>query len=96
MHRVGEHGARAQAPGSVVDVDVIGNPHRARIAQELVDALARRFRAAGGCFVVLENKSRYPRSSFYNTGYHLNEEAQILHSQSVGRSLVDILHRQEC
>jgi hypothetical protein len=66
------------------------------IPQELVDALVSRFRAAGGCFVVLDNKSRYPRSSFYNTGYHLNEEAQILHSQSVGRSLIDILHRQEC
>jgi len=66
------------------------------IPQELVDALSIRFRAAGGCFVVLDNKSRYPRSSFYNTGYHLNEEAQILHSRSVGRSLVDILHRQEC
>jgi hypothetical protein len=66
------------------------------IPQELVNALDNRFRAAGGCFVVLENKSRYPRSSFYNTGYHLNEEAQILHSHIVGRILVDILHRQEC
>jgi hypothetical protein len=66
------------------------------VPQELVDALANRFRAAKGCFVVLENKSRYPRSSFYNTGYHLNEEAQIFHSQMVGRILVDILHRQEC
>lgn len=66
------------------------------IPQELVDALANRFRAAGGCFVVLDNKSRYPRASFYDTGYHLNEEAQILHSRAVGLILVNMLRMQDC
>jgi hypothetical protein len=66
------------------------------ISQELIDALAKRFRAAGGCFVVLDNKSRYSRASFYDTGYHLNEETQILHTRAVGRILVNILQRQDC
>lgn len=42
---------------------------------------------AGGHAVLLPNRSLYPRSAFYNTAYHLNEEAQIEHSRLLGAEL---------
>jgi hypothetical protein len=37
----------------------------------------------GQCFVELQNRSLYPRGRFFDTAYHLNEEAQIEHSRAL-------------
>ena len=41
----------------------------------------------GQRFLALDNRSRYPRSCFFDTLYHLNEECQCAHSRAVGRAL---------
>ncbi len=40
-----------------------------------------------GYFINLKNKSMYKKFNFYDTTYHLNEEAQILHSQKISKYL---------
>jgi hypothetical protein len=43
-------------------------------------AIAAVYLDHGGTFLTLPNQSRYPRSAFFDTPLHLNEEAQIAHS----------------
>jgi hypothetical protein len=45
------------------------------------------YRDQGASFVELPNQSRYPRSAFFDTQDHLNEEAQIAHSIAVAKAL---------
>jgi hypothetical protein len=71
-------------------------PNDVKIPQEVVEALSHRFRSGGGCFLVLDNLSRYPRSAFYDTVYHLNEGAQIVHSEAVGRILAKMSQTHHC
>jgi hypothetical protein len=52
-----------------------------------VAVYARMFVSHGAQFLVLDNKSRYPREMFYDTAYHLTEEAQIRHSLRVADGL---------
>ena len=52
-----------------------------------VAAYARMFVSHGAQFLLLDNKSRYPREMFYDTAYHLTEEAQIRHSLRVAEGL---------
>ena len=58
-------------------------------ADSPVDAqdIAAVFRAHGAAFLMLNNLSRYPRTDFFDSADHLNEEAQIRHSLLVGRAL---------
>jgi hypothetical protein len=55
---------------------------------ESVAAIRAIYRDAG--FLELPGRSRYPRSAFFDTADHLNEEAQIRHSAAVGRALADM------
>jgi len=56
-------------------------------------AMAAVYLDHGGLFLVLPNRSRYPRSAFFDTPSHLNEAAQIAHSVLLARALAQCLHR---
>ena len=58
------------------------------IGEDSVAAIRAVYRDGG--FLELPNRSRYPRSAFFDTADHLNEEAQIRHSAAVGRALADM------
>jgi hypothetical protein len=47
----------------------------------------------GGAFLMLENRSRYPRADFFDTPEHLNEAAQIVHSRAIAVALANFLGR---
>jgi hypothetical protein len=51
------------------------------LTDTLTDELSSVFTSRGHCFIILPNRSQYPRSQFYDTAYHLSEEAQIHHSK---------------
>jgi hypothetical protein len=44
-------------------------------------------------FIVLPNRSQYPRTSFYDTGYHLRQSAQIVHTRLLAPYLKAFLPR---
>ena len=50
----------------------------------------------GGCFVMLPNRSLYPRAAFYDTNFHLGEATQHLHSAAVGPLLANIFLAGRC
>jgi hypothetical protein len=54
-------------------------------------AMAAVYLDHGGEFLVLPNRSRYPRSAFFDTPSHLNEAAQIAHSMLLARALAQRL-----
>lgn len=54
---------------------------------ELVSHAQRQFTEAGHAFVVLPNRSLYPRACFYDTHYHLNEACQKRHSALLAEAL---------
>lgn len=56
-------------------------------------AIRALYRDHGAAFLALANLSRYPRSAFFDTADHLNEEAQIRHSEAVARGLAILLAR---
>ena len=60
------------------------------VPDELVESLCRWYRQHGQAFMVLENRSQYPRSDFYDTPYHLVEEQQIRHSGLVASRLGEV------
>lgn len=45
----------------------------------------------GARFIVLPNRSQYPRSAFYDTGYHLRETFQHQHSAALAPALKPLL-----
>lgn len=54
-------------------------------------AMASVYLDHGGEFLVLPNRSRYPRSAFFDTPSHLNEAAQIAHSMLLAHALAQRL-----
>jgi hypothetical protein len=58
------------------------------IGDASVAAIRAVYRNAG--FLELPGRSRYPRSAFFDTADHLNEEAQIRHSVAIGRALAEM------
>lgn len=46
----------------------------------------------GADFLELANRSRYPRTSFFDTVDHLNEPAQIVHSIAIAHALRPLTH----
>jgi hypothetical protein len=60
------------------------------IPGDSIAAIETIFREHRAGFVELPNWSRYPRSAFFDTQDHLNEEAQIVHSVLVGQALAAI------
>ena len=41
------------------------------------------YHSAGAKFIETDNESQYGRDCFYDTGYHLNEECQLIHSRKI-------------
>ena len=61
------------------------------INQELVLRLCSYYRNRGHRFIMLKNKSQYPRDYFFDTPYHLAEEYQIQHSRELAYRLKENL-----
>ena len=51
------------------------------------------FQANNADFLELPNRSRYPRTAFFDTPDHLNEATQIKHSVAVARALALLIHQ---
>jgi hypothetical protein len=49
------------------------------------------FTGSGAGFIDLADRTRYPRSAFFDTPDHLNEAAQIAHSRAIAAALAAIL-----
>jgi hypothetical protein len=58
------------------------------IAGDTLAAIRTVYRDQGAGFLELPNHSLYPRTDFFDTQDHLNEEAQIKHSRAIGEALV--------
>jgi hypothetical protein len=61
------------------------------IRDDALAAIRSVYRNHGAEFLETPERGRYPRSAFFDTPDHLNEAAQISHSDSVGRTLVRIM-----
>ena len=57
------------------------------VPDDTVAALRSLFATHNAAFVVLPNRSRYPRDRFFDSADHLNEPAQIAHSGAVAVAL---------
>lgn len=55
--------------------------------------LTNLFSRHGAAFVVMTNRSQYPRTDFYDTGYHLRQTAQKRHSRMLANALRPLLSR---
>lgn len=63
------------------------------ISDSGVAAIRGIYRDHGAAFLELPNRSRYPRSAFFDTQDHLNETAQIAHSLMVAKALGPVMAR---
>ena len=54
------------------------------------------FTERGHCFIVLPNRSLYPRRQFYDTAYHLSQDTQIEHSRALAPRLKAIAEARTC
>jgi hypothetical protein len=86
--------------GKLSDVIIIGGLpvtfDDSKLPEEVIDFLRNFYRQHGHCFLVLPNKSLYPRSFFYDTAYHLNEASQIQHSRIIAPYLAQALTSHTC
>lgn len=57
------------------------------VPNEVIATLKAFYESAGQKFLILDNHSEYPRSCFFDTGYHLHEGCQIEHSHRVAQAL---------
>jgi hypothetical protein len=62
----------------------------------LISRLQSAYQERDACFVVLPNRSLYPRSEFFDTEYHLQESAQFAHSSLLAPLLARIWHDRSC
>jgi hypothetical protein len=51
------------------------------------------YRSSGQGFLILSTRSQYPRSCFFDSPEHLNEDCQIIHSTALGQALAACLDR---
>ena len=63
------------------------------VQDAVLEALHGFYDRHGAGFLVLPNRSQYPRADFYDTAYHLRQSAQIAHSRSVAQGLRPFLPR---
>ena len=64
-----------------------------RVEDEIVARIAAVYREHGQEFVMLPNRSQYPRTCFFNTQNHLVERCQIAHSEALAHLLAPRLAR---
>jgi hypothetical protein len=63
----------------------------APIPNATIAAIRDLYISNGGDFLELPNRSRYPRGAFFDTGEHLSEPWQIIHSAAVAEGLARLL-----
>jgi len=67
--------------------DVIGTlPTRfddVKLTNDQINQIAEVYTQAVDSFIALENQSRYPKTAFYDTAYHLRETFQIQHTRAL-------------
>lgn len=68
----------------------------ATVTDALIDRMRAIFESAGACFIVLPNRSLYPRSAFFDSEYHLQEPFQIAHSELLAPILGEISKSASC
>jgi hypothetical protein len=68
----------------------------AMLSDELLRQVRALYERRGACFIALPNLSRYPRSLFFDTAYHLQEAGQIRHSLALSAPLAEISRRGGC
>lgn len=61
------------------------------IPDAVPDTLRRFYARHGAGFLVLPNRSQYPRADFYDAAYHLRQSAQMRHSKLVAQGLHQFL-----
>lgn len=59
----------------------------------VLDMLRGFYEQHGATFLVLPNRSQYPRAVFYDSPYHLRQSEQVRHSQLLARGLRPFLPR---
>jgi len=64
------------------------------IPDDSIAAIRAIYMAHGARFLELPNRSRYPRTAFFDTPDHLNETWQIIHSVAVAHGLAGMLRRR--
>lgn len=57
------------------------------IPDDLIAAMADFYRSHGAEFLVMDNRSQYPRSEFYDSPFHLEEEWALLHTERLAKAL---------
>jgi hypothetical protein len=62
----------------------------------VINRLRDLYEGRGACFLVLPNLSKYPRSDFFDTAYHLQETFQIAHSTALAPRLAEISRTSLC
>jgi hypothetical protein len=63
----------------------------AKVPDAAIAVIGGIYEDAGQPFLVLENRSQYRRSCFYDTAAHLNETCQIEHSRRVAEALAGLV-----
>lgn len=66
-------------------------PSDVSLSPSQLEVLRRFYESNGENFLVLENRSQYPRKCFYDTLAHLNEYCQIQHSTMLAAAMVPFL-----
>ena len=64
------------------------------VAPDLIKEIRDIYERNNHQFLILENKSQYPRTAFFDSQYHLSEPAAVAHSESVARALKSQLKLQ--
>jgi hypothetical protein len=66
------------------------------VSASVIERLRTLYAQHDACFLELPGRSLYPRSSFFDTEYHLQESAQIAHSRLLAQPLARIWHSGSC
>jgi len=64
-----------------------------QVPDSAITELKNLFARHGALFVVMSNRSQYPRADFYDTSYHLRQTAQQRHSRMLSDTLRPLLPR---
>lgn len=64
------------------------------VSPKTISELRNFYSRHGAAFIVLPNRSQYPRADFYDTGYHLRQSAQTYHSGLLAKALRPFLSGQ--
>ena len=89
--RIASFTERATARGVIVIGGLSTGFIDAALTEAQIAAISEIYSTHGGQFLILDNRSRYPREMFFDSAAHLNEAAQIIHSHRVGVALRAIL-----